>query len=122
MVRTQPSALVTRKMNVRVVIERDVTVRAASGGKKAWTTAEPLCEVFAEMGYYRDRGREDFGTPDWPTSKQTATFSIWQRMDVKTDMRVRWTHQGVTRYFSIRTIKAASWVDKRMTLECEEVI
>ena len=108
--------------NCRVEIERDDTVRSGGGGKKAWDTPFTVGYAWARMEQVIFAARESQGSPDFPISRTPVNFTVLQRNDVRVDMRLKWLHGEVTRYFQIRSIKQGPLTEQTMLIETEEVI
>ena len=110
------------ELDKRISILRDATTRGGSGGKKAWTTPETVCGIWAKMVTPTTPIRESSGQPAFPVSVQRVEWHVRYREDIRPDMRVKWERPTLTRTFEIKGIKAMSAREQFMVIETEEII
>ena len=106
-------------LRYRIIIQRDDTVRAASGAKKPFETVFDFASVWGDM-QFPSTGRE-FPGQKFPISYQPTEWIIRRLGGVTSDMRVKFIDGGVERYFPIRSIKRYGPDSEFMTLSCEEI-
>lgn len=93
-------------MRTPITIERDDTVRTATGAKgPAWTTPATVANRRALMEA-PTMGREAQGR-DTPVSAQQYHFTLWRdNVSIHPKHRVKIVERGITRYFEIEAIVA----------------
>ena len=97
-----------------VIIEKDSSIRSATGSKPPWQTPETVCEVWAAMAYERS-GRESVQR-DSPVSTQEVSFYMRRRSDIHPRMRVKMAD----RFFEIGAIQLDE--GHFLKLSCVEVV